>query len=60
MRDRLPGMSIYHMVPLEANTVSHYFKQLQTLQVFCNNIYCLIRTLKTGLFCLLTNIDLSS
>ena len=45
MRDHLPGMSIYHMVPLEANIDSHYFKRLQTLQVFCNNLYCLIRTL---------------
>lgn len=45
MRDHLPGMSIYHMVLLEANIDSHYFKRLQTLQVFCNNLYCLIRTL---------------
>lgn len=34
----------YHMVPLEVNIDSHYFKRLQTLQVFCNNVYCLIRT----------------
>lgn len=40
----MPGMSIYHMVPLEANIDSHYFKLLQTLQVFCNNLHCLIRT----------------